>query len=352
MTTPALDARWVSTQFGPDPGDVGGISSVLASYAHLGPHGHRVRVVPSYSSTAPLWGVAPYLRALGTLLVTPRSRLGVVHAHVSRRGSFVREGSLAVIAHWRGCPTCVTVHGSCFGVNFSRFRPLYLFVLRRADRIVTLSTGTGDLLRPYLPAERMTTVHNPVDIPDDPSPVEGTAPVAVFAGELSRRKGFDVLSTAWELVRSRVPDAVLLVAGPSSDVPLPDQPAWTHLGVVDREKVPVLVDQARLAVLPSRNEAMPVFLLEAMAGGRPVVATDVAAIPSMVGDAGIIVRAGDAEVLAGALTRLLQDPVESARLGAIGRARAVASHSLAAVATQLGRLYDDAVHAHELGRRA
>ncbi|HSL56896.1 MAG TPA: glycosyltransferase family 4 protein [Acidimicrobiales bacterium] len=338
---------WISTHVGPAVDDVGGISTVLASYQRLGAHGHRLTVLPSYRSTAPLWGLALWARAVWVLITTPRSTLGVVHAHVSRRGSFVREGSLLVIAHLRGCPTCATVHGSCFGVNFHRFRPLYLFVLRRADRVVTLTSETQDLLRPLLGADRLVTIPNPVDAPDHPSPVCRTGPVALFAGELSRRKGFDVLLEAWENVQRRIPEAELLVVGPVADVPIRPAPGWRHLGIVDRTEVPHLLDRARLGVLPSRHEAMPVFLLEAMAAGRPVVSTDVAAIPTIVGDAGIIVPVGDPIALADALSHLLGDAEEAARVGEIGRRRATDRHGLATVAEAVADLYDQVVRTHD-----
>jgi glycosyltransferase involved in cell wall biosynthesis len=347
MSVPSVVHRpYASTHVGSSPEDLGGIAAVLAAYLHLPPEQHCVTAVPSYRSSARLWSVSWYLRALVRLLRTPKQQLGIVHAHLSRRGSFVREGSLLVVAHLRGCPTCATIHGSCFGVNFRRYRPLYVSVLRRADRVVILTDETADLLRPHLGSRRLVTVDNPVEMAAQPTPAAAAGRVALFAGQLSERKGLDVLLAAWKLVQRQVADAELLVAGPRCDVDLPADPSVTYLGPVRRDVVPALLEQARVAVLPSRHEAMPVFLLEAMAAARPVVSTDVAAIPSIVGDAGIIVRVGDVAGLADAIVRLLLDPDLADRLGRLGRTQVAERHGLEAVSAALGRIYEDVLRDH------
>jgi glycosyltransferase involved in cell wall biosynthesis len=342
----APGAPWVSTHVGPSPADVGGIASVLAAYRRLPSEAHRVAVLPSYLGTARLWSLSWYLRALLALLRAPPQQLGIVHVHLSRRGAFIREGSLLILARLRGCPTCATIHGSCFGLHFNRFRPLYLFVLRRADRVIVLTEETDALLRPHLGPWRLARVDNPVDVPSPPSPVAATGRVVLFAGQLSRRKGFDVLVAAWRLVLQQVPDAELLVVGPRCDVDPPVDPSVRYLGVVPREQVPLLLDRARLAALPSRHEAMPVFLLEAMAAARPVVSTDVAAIPSIVGDAGVIVHVGDIGGLADGIVRLLRDPEAAASLGRLARRRVTERHGLDAVSAALGSVYDDVLRVH------
>lgn len=87
-----------------------------------------------------------------------------------------------------------------------------------------------------------------------------------------------------------------------------------ELGVMDRvkflgrcEDIPAILKQSDIAVLSSHYEGQPMSLIEAMAAGLPVVASDVAGIHETVGDAGILVPHGDAEALAEAIRRLSEN---------------------------------------------
>jgi glycosyltransferase involved in cell wall biosynthesis len=81
--------------------------------------------------------------------------------------------------------------------------------------------------------------------------------------------------------------------------------------------------RADLFVLPTRTDAFPIAVVEAMAAGLPVIDTDVGAIPWMLdgGACGVVVPAGEVEPLARALVRLAADPGERRALGERGRAR-------------------------------
>jgi glycosyltransferase involved in cell wall biosynthesis len=101
-----------------------------------------------------------------------------------------------------------------------------------------------------------------------------------------------------------------------------------------------LLRSCRVAVLPSRAEVMPMFILEAMAEGRPVVTTPIADIPATLGGAGRMVPVEDPGALAGALVEMLSDPAAASREGEVLRARALAQFSPAAVAERLECVYD------------
>jgi glycosyltransferase involved in cell wall biosynthesis len=95
-----------------------------------------------------------------------------------------------------------------------------------------------------------------------------------------------------------------------------------RLGYVDDRVLPGLLGGASALVYPSRYEGFGLPVLEAMATGTPVVASNVASVPELVGDAAILVDPDDASAIASALERVLDDDALRARLREAGIARA------------------------------
>jgi glycosyltransferase involved in cell wall biosynthesis len=140
---------------------------------------------------------------------------------------------------------------------------------------------------------------------------------ALFVGIDFERKGGPVLLEAWPLVRERVPNAELIVAGVPGD-PGPELPAgvsWT--GWVDRAALADLYRSASVFVLPSIFDPCPNVLREAMGYGLPCVGTYCCAIPEIIDDGvtGSLVEPSEPEPLANALVELLIDPVKTAAMG-------------------------------------
>jgi glycosyltransferase involved in cell wall biosynthesis len=109
-----------------------------------------------------------------------------------------------------------------------------------------------------------------------------------------------------------------------------------------------------ISVLTSVSEGLPNSILEAMAAGRPVVATDVGAIRDAVADgvSGYLVPSGDADALAGRLRALSADPDARRQFGREGRSRAQSLYSAQAAMTSLMELYADAAAASRRRRSA
>lgn len=260
----------------------------------------------------------------------------VVVAHLSYRGSFVREGALLRLAAARGMGTVAHLHGSSFARFAARHPGLTGWVLRAADRVVSLSDESTEVAARFVPRERVVLVPNAIP-PGNPGAKED---LAVFGGAVSHRKGVDVLLAAWE--QAAAPGWELVVAGPVRDPEVVREgvPGVRFAGALPHAELMALLDRSRVAVLPSREEAMPMFVLEAMARENCVVSTDVGGIAAVLGGGrGVVVPAGDVGALRTALAGVLTDAALRDRLAAAGRAAFDAGYSAATVFTRVEDLW-------------
>ncbi len=107
--------------------------------------------------------------------------------------------------------------------------------------------------------------------------------------------------------------------------------------------MPAAYAEADVFCLPSWWEAMPLSVLEAMASGLPVVATEVGDVPRLVEDGrtGFVVPSRDPQSLANALAKLLSDPALARSMGAAGRARADERFSSTVTVRNVAQLYSE-----------
>lgn len=139
----------------------------------------------------------------------------------------------------------------------------------------------------------------------------------LFVGNDVGRKGLGLLRDA----ARRLEAASIDVVTGDEDVPAGDG-LRVHRGITPHsEELRRLYNDADVFVLPTYADAVPNVVVEAMAAGVPVVATDVGAVREMVGDAGVVVPRGDVDALAAALAALHSDPARRAALGETARER-------------------------------
>ena len=317
---------------GPDPAGLGGISAVISVLTRASLH-HRSLVTWRRGSTVrSLWlAVVAALRLAGS----PHEE--VVHGHVSEGGSWLREGGLVVWAHLLGHRTALTLHGADFGewVSSSARAKLVVMVLRSTDVIFVLHEGDQRLVRRLTHGRaHIRLVMNPV-VPaggarDAGFPEAGTLwPDAerrekgidksvriAFVGEMSRRKGLDVLLEAW----LHVTDATLVIAGPSGDVTPPKLATINCIGPVAPHQVEDILRACDVLVLPSRAEALPMILLECLSLGKPFISTTVAGIPRLLASgACVLVQPGDVGGLVAAMAALINQPSLRSDMATKGR---------------------------------
>jgi glycosyltransferase involved in cell wall biosynthesis len=239
-------------------------------------------------------------------------------------GSFARAAHRAardadlVHAHWlpsgavalaTGKPFIVQLWGT--DVELARRMPgLARRVLSRARLTICASNSLADAAR-SLGAREVRVIPSAVELPERVAePAE--PPEVLFVGRLSPEKGILELVQAAQGMK-------LTVAG--------DGPLRTHvpgaLGFVPHQELPPLYERAAVVAVPSHREGFGVACAEAMASGRPVVASAVGGLLDLVADgkSGLLVPPRDVPALRGALERLLGDAELRRRMGEAGRER-------------------------------
>ena len=182
--------------------------------------------------------------------------------------------------------------------------------------------------------------------------LEPDAPVVLCLARLDPQKNHALLLRAFARLSGGRRGARLLLAGGrqlgsrayeqslhrlAAELGVAASVRW--LGV--RDDVPRLLAASDVVALPSNWEGFGLALLEAMAAGKPVVATRVGGVPEVVDDGktGVLVPAGDADAFHRALARILDDPAHAAALGAVGAERADREFSLERMRTRTRDLY-------------
>jgi glycosyltransferase involved in cell wall biosynthesis len=279
-----------------------------------------------------------------------RVRPHVVHIATAYGLSFVKQGIAVVLAKALRTRVVLAPHCSYARLlpNTGLWRAYSRFVLRRCNGLIALSKEWL-ALRQWLPGCLVEYLPNAIDLKpyrDLSRPRakdEGSGVRILFLGHIGQDKGsFDLVEAARQLKRTLVPipwhielRGETLLPGELEQVQrrinesVLQEQVHIRPPVFDADKVACLA-RADLFVLPSHHEGMPVSLIEAMAAGLPVVATNVGGIPDLVtdGENGLLVPPGQPTVLAEALARLMRDPGTRTRMGLAGRQMAIERHDL------------------------
>jgi glycosyltransferase involved in cell wall biosynthesis len=288
-------------------------------------------------------------------------RPDLVHLHTWHGWDFWIAGRMAHAARERGIASIHHVHGN-FDViepGWSRAkRAAFRRALTAPDRLVVLSESWKRWFIPHLDASRIEVLHNAVDTarfaPAQRERDDALRVLFVGTRDAELKGAYDLLAVIPDVVRAE-PRAHFVFAGEDPErlearfvrgTPL--APHCTFAGRRSAEEMPALYVSADLLVLPSHREGMPMALLEAMATGLPVVASDLHAIREVLpADGGACVRPGDRAALAAAIGALLADPVRRSAAGAANRARAVRDYGLVRFAERLASLYDRTIAARD-----
>ncbi len=321
------------------------------------------------------------VRALSAIArLIARFRPDIVHTHTAKAGTLGRVAAFAYnLATPRRSRAVVvhTFHGHVFDGYFSPGASRLIRMTERglaaiSDRIVTISPRQrDDIVDRYRIATRDKTRVVPLGLDLDPllalragSPgmrlelnIPADAIVVGYAGRMVPVKDLVTLIDGFARADPAVHGLYLILAG---DGPEREELASRSraLGIADRTRfigwtddLPRLYGTMDIFALSSINEGTPVAAIEAMAAGRPVVATSVGGVPDVVDSdvTGLLVPPQDAIALGEALSRLARDAGIRQRMGASARLKAAHNYSYQRLADDVERLYQEDLAALRAG---
>ncbi len=294
-----------------------------------------------------------------------RHRVALAHSH---------EFTMAVYGAWAarraGVPHLFTMHGGRYYAGRLQRRIALRLAALASDSVVTVSKSLAHHLAQdlWIRPSRIATIPNGVRAPQpvvhsslrDELRLGSTDQLVVAVGNLYPVKGHGYLLEALALLAPRYPSLHVAIAG-RGDLEERLRDRARALQVSDRfhllglrSDIGNVLAGANVFVLPSLSEGVPLALLEAMLAGRPVVASAVGEVPTVLdgGRAGVMVPARDPAALAQALDTLLADPAEARRLGAAAQARATESYTFDVMMDRYLQLYTKMLRNHPDDRRS
>ncbi len=262
-----------------------------------------------------------------------------------------------VAARRSGRPIVATCHNWLGGTAaLGIYNHLDRMALKRFHGLAAVSDSVAQrLLDSGVAAKKIRTIANGIDV----EPFERARPLPVFdfdgnnvvgiVARLDLQKGFECLLRATRELCGAFPELKVVIVGEG-----PDRQAIENMiqrfglqsSVIvagQHSDMPAIYAAMDIFVLPSLNEGLPMTILEAMASSKPVIATRVGAIPTVIkdGETGLLVDPGDANGLRDALARLLADSDLCGRIGSAGHNWVSRNYTSEAMALKYRQMYDE-----------
>lgn len=290
-----------------------------------------------------------------------RYNVGVIHSH-----EFTTNVYATAAARVAGVPIICVTHGKNYYPDRLYRRIACRLVARLADRFIAVSDDLAGFIsaRIGIPASGIMTLPNGIDTDRfTPSPrepglravlgLEADDYVLIVVAALFEMKGHRDLLQAVGLLRDEMPDLrVLLVGDGSYRTSLEALVGELHIDdrvgfLGHRNDIPDLLRLSDLFVLPSYSEGMPISILEAMASGVPVVATNVGGVGEVItsGITGHLVAPGDPAALAGKIVECHRHPEAMAAMAENARASVVERFSMKTMMARYKALYRELLEA-------
>lgn len=298
---------------------------------------YEQEVIATYRGAGSLRRLAVFLKALLRLAWwSIRGRGRIVHIHSTVRGSMYRKAVCVLFAKALRMRVVLQVHSgpgdvATFRAKLGRGRVAFMrLAFRAADVVVAVSTASAVALEEAFAAAGLVVIPNAAPPVREQRTAHGRddLPSAVYLGGFANPvKGGSILLNA--LARPEAADLRVVLAGPGDLPPagyrlLQERRAIEWRGWLDASERDRLLRRSDIYILASTSEGLPMALLEALANGLAIVATEVGGVPDVVesGREALVVPPADPAAMATALVRLARDPALRERLGRAARERA------------------------------
>jgi O-antigen biosynthesis protein len=237
-----------------------------------------------------------------------------------------------------GVPGIWWIYESGFGSQFTREHPAAAQAMQSADAVIFASENTREIYTEFTRMDNIHTIYTGIDVLpparehcSQPLELDRDFYNVVLVASIEHRKGQDIFLQAYASLPSEIQAKMrCYLIGRHLDTLSADRkyyqqilkdirslPNLLLLGELPEPDVHYILDQADLFVLPSRDEVLPVTIIEAMAFGRPILTTRVGGIPEIIENDinGILVDAENPAALRDQMVRLVRDADRGKRLG-------------------------------------
>ncbi|MGZ4870560.1 MAG: glycosyltransferase family 4 protein [Candidatus Angelobacter sp.] len=287
--------------------------------------------------------IEEYIQEDGIDLLHAHGYKADLYGYVAARRS--RKPVVATCHNWVGGTAALGIYNHLDRMALKRFNALAAVSDAVAQRL--LDSG--------VPARKIKTIANGIDVePFEraqplPPPTFDRDKVVGMVARLDLQKGFEYLLRAVRELCGVFRELKVVIVGEG-----PDRKAIedmirqyglqsTVILAGKQSDMPGVYAATDIFVLPSLNEGLPMTILEAMAASKPVIATKVGAIPTLIrnGETGLLVEARDTDGLRNAIARLLSDPDLCGRMGAEGHDWVSRNYTSEAMALKYRQMYEE-----------
>lgn len=281
-----------------------------------------------------------------------KEKVDVVHMTTSGQLALIRDNMMLKAARKKRVPTVYHIRfGRIPQIAEENTREWKILKknLALATRVIAIDMKTFHAIKQRAPKTNVVYIPNPFDTKKLPATVtEQTRKEVVFVGWVIKTKGIEELLAAWKELTPAHPEWCLRIIGPHTpeyfeklkESGIPQSVIFD--GEKKHDDAMKSVSEGAIFTLPSYTEGFPNAVLEAMAIGKPIVATDVGAIPEMLDGCGIVIPSRDASPLKDALESLMSNEALRAELGEKAKAKLLDTYTIEKVFALYQKLWADA----------
>lgn len=321
------------------------------------PDGFSIHRLKGYNFSVPsMFEHYPFLPGIRKELSKLKPEIVHAESHL-----FLTSIQAVSAANTMAIPSIVTVHGVFANRGFSAnlFQKAYIQTLgrgifKKADLVVCLTSSDSAEVSSFgVPTQKIRIVPNGVDIEFFAPSIDKDNFLIVWVGRFVSEKGIEYLLRAAKLVLATNKNARFLLVGYGPrkaslqklaiDLRLPSD-RLVFAPKMNRKEIAGILSKCGVFVFPSVKEGMPVALLEAMASGSAIVASDIPGVKDLVQDSynGLLVQPKDFSAIANAIITLLNDTTLRRRLSCNARSSVMSKYSKEKMLNSLDAVYEEA----------